>query len=256
MELVPPDPPLADGTILLRPPVETDVPAIAAACQDPEISRWTRVPDDYSEEDAREFVSLADRTWREGTDAPFAITDARTGDLLGAIGLHDIEWPIARVGYWVKRDARGRGVASRALALVARWSLDDLGAARLELLADPLNGASQRVAEKAGFVREGVLRAYLEIKGRRRDSVMFSLLASDFDATERAEGFEFTVRGGAVAITHRGKKAAVLRAEAAQRFLADIEAGDPQSVMARVTCNFKRGNERQARSQPRNRAGR
>jgi len=83
------------------------------------------------------------------------------------------------VGYWVKREARGRGVATRALELVARWALVEKGLGRFQLRADVANGPSQRVAEKAGFVREGVLRSALAFKGERRDVVMYSLVPDD-----------------------------------------------------------------------------
>ncbi len=66
-------------------------------------------------------------------------------------------------------------------------------------------------------------------------------------------GFEYSVRGGEVVVTHRGVRAAVLRGAAAARFLADVERDDPQLLMARVTGNYKRGNERTARNHPRNR---
>jgi hypothetical protein len=69
-----------------------------------------------------------------------------------------------------------------------------------------------------------------------------------------AEGFSYTVRkGGDVVISHHGVIAATLRGQPAVRFLADVESGDPQGLMARVTGNYRRGNERQARSHPRNR---
>lgn len=84
-----------------------------------------------------------------------------------------------QVGYWVKREARGRGVATRALRLLSRWAFDELGARRVQLIAQPENLASQRVAEKAGFQREGLLRAYAELKGRRPDFHMYSLLPGD-----------------------------------------------------------------------------
>jgi hypothetical protein len=69
----------------------------------------------------------------------------------------------------------------------------------------------------------------------------------------RAQGFEFFQRGGDVVITHHGRKAATLRGDAATRFLDDVERGDPQQVMARATGNYKRGNERLARTHPRRR---
>jgi RimJ/RimL family protein N-acetyltransferase len=86
---------------------------------------------------------------------------------------------VAELGYWVKAGARGRGVATRAVVLVARFAFDELGAARVQLVTEPDNVASQRVAEKAGFIREGTLRSFLSFKGRRRDAVMFSLLPGE-----------------------------------------------------------------------------
>jgi RimJ/RimL family protein N-acetyltransferase len=81
------------------------------------------------------------------------------------------------IGYWVAAPARGQGICTRALRLLSRHALDELKLQRLELITDPDNVASQRVAEKVGFQREGVLRAHLRHPdGRIRDSVMFSLL--------------------------------------------------------------------------------
>jgi RimJ/RimL family protein N-acetyltransferase len=161
---------IADGEVLLRPRTEDDIPAITAACQDPEIVRWTEVPSPYTEDDAREFI-------RRGPGAQ-AIVDARTGEFLGTIGWRWVDANV-QVGYWVKREARGRGVATRALALISRWAFDELGARRVQLITDVENVASQRVAEKAGFQREGLLRAYAELKGRRPDFHMYSLLPGD-----------------------------------------------------------------------------
>jgi RimJ/RimL family protein N-acetyltransferase len=83
------------------------------------------------------------------------------------------------VGYWVAAAARGRSVGSRATGLLSRWALETLGMDRVELLANPMNEASQRLAERAGFTREGLLRAYRRRKGEREDLIMFSLLAGD-----------------------------------------------------------------------------
>jgi ribosomal-protein-alanine N-acetyltransferase len=76
-------------------------------------------------------------------------------------------------------EARGKGLATRAVRLISSWALHDLGLTRVGLLTEPSNLVSQRVAERAGFQREGILRAYAEIDGRRIDYVSFSLLASD-----------------------------------------------------------------------------
>ena len=83
---------------------------------------------------------------------------------------------LAEVGYWLRREARGHGAATTAVRLVAGWAFGELGIGRLNLQTAPENLASQRVAERAGFTREGLLRAWLPTATGRRDSVMFSLL--------------------------------------------------------------------------------
>ena len=94
-----------------------------------------------------------------------------------ALNAHDYR---ARLGYWVAADSRGQGICTRALRLLSRYALDELRMQRVELITDPDNVASQRVAEKVGFQREGVLRAHLlHPDGRVRDSVMFSLLPGE-----------------------------------------------------------------------------
>jgi RimJ/RimL family protein N-acetyltransferase len=163
---------LEDDVVLLRPFEQGDVPAIVAACQDPEIPRWTAVPSPYTEADARAWL-VSDE------EETFAIVHKSTGELLGSIGVRYPGSGVGEVGYWVKREARGGGVATRALALVARWALEERHLGRFQLRADVENEASQRVAEKAGFVREGVLRSELLMKGERRDVVMYSLVRDD-----------------------------------------------------------------------------
>ena len=79
----------------------------------------------------------------------------------------------------VAPSARGRGLATAALRLVSRWALRDLGVARVQLTTHLDNAASQRAAERAGFQREGVLRSWEELRGRRVDLVMYSLVAAD-----------------------------------------------------------------------------
>jgi RimJ/RimL family protein N-acetyltransferase len=166
-----------NGDLLLRPWAEGDVPFLVDACNDPEITRWIPViPTPYTEEDALAFVR---------GDAPgspehsFAITV--DGSPVGAIGMGlNAHGYRGTIGYWIAAPARGNGICTRALRRLSRWGLDDLELVRLELITDPDNVASQRVAEKAGYLREGVLRAHLRHgDGRVRDSVMFSLLPGE-----------------------------------------------------------------------------
>jgi RimJ/RimL family protein N-acetyltransferase len=168
---------LRDGDLLLRPWTEDDVPALAVACNDPEIAYWIPpIPSPYTEEDARAFVSGEVRPGES-----YSLAMALDGRIAGGIGMgvnvHDYR---GRIGYWVAASARGRGVCTRALRLLSRHAVEELALQRLELITDPDNAASQRVAEKVGFQREGVLRAHLRHPdGRIRNSLMFSLLPGE-----------------------------------------------------------------------------
>ena len=184
MKPSPPDPPLSDDDILLRTWTGRDAAEIAASCLDSEIARWLdQVPQPYTEADAREYVAATKRGWKDGSAASFAITDAASGWVLGSISVHWIDpgQHIGEVGYWVRREARGRGVATRALQLVSTWAIVSCGLERLQLRADVSNDASQRVAERAGFRREGVLRSsrYNPRQHRRVDFAVYSLLPGE-----------------------------------------------------------------------------
>ena len=148
-------PVLTDGVVLLRPPQAADVDAVFAACQDPEVSRYTSIPAPYERHHAADWIAAAPEKWRSGAAASRLVTSAATGELLGSCGLVDITDDRAEIGYWVCREARGRGVATRATLLVTAWALGDLGLSLIDLQADVRNLASQRVAEKAGYTRVG-----------------------------------------------------------------------------------------------------
>jgi RimJ/RimL family protein N-acetyltransferase len=175
-------PDLRDGDIVLRPPETRDVDQITAACQDPAIPRYTRVPTPYTRADGEAFVSTSAADRAAGTALSFVITEAEDDQVvLGAIGVHRVtdDRKVAEVGYWIEPSARRRGIASRALVLVGRWAVTDLGVQRLELLAASDNVASQEVAERAGFTREGVLRSYFDHRRGLLDVAMYSLLPID-----------------------------------------------------------------------------
>jgi RimJ/RimL family protein N-acetyltransferase len=172
---------LTDGKVRLRLMTEADLPAVVAACRDPEIPRWTRVPDSYGNSDAREWFEMQQQRRDAGTELHLVVADARGDGLLGSVGLVAIDWKDRRgsIGYWVAPEARRRGVAKRAVRLLAAWAFDELGLGRVEIKSHPDNAGSHGVAERAGFSREGVLRSHALIKGRRRDMVVFSLLPED-----------------------------------------------------------------------------
>jgi RimJ/RimL family protein N-acetyltransferase len=177
-----PNPPLTDGEVLLRAWEPGDAPAVTAACQDPEIPRWTVVPHHYTQRHAREFIRGTASDLVNGRELALAIVD-RDDRLLGALGISNFDWADlkAEIGYWMAPEARRRGIGARATRMLAVWALTALGLERLELLANPANEASGRLAERAGFTREGTLRRYRRRHGVREDLVMFSLLAEDLE---------------------------------------------------------------------------
>lgn len=147
-------PTLSDGVVTLRPRRLEDADAVTAACQDPEIPRWTLVPSPYTREHAVEWLSHADPD-----TASFFAVDA-DDRLLGSFSVMEIDRArgYGEIGYWVAAEARGRGVATRAVALLRDWAAS-VGLRVLEILPEPANVGSCRVAERAGFTLTGERRA-------------------------------------------------------------------------------------------------
>ncbi len=177
MPLVPPDLPLSDGVISLRPVADRDLAAIQRVFGDPSWIRWFGPG-----HSAEEHIARVRRDWRDGTEIWFAICDTDGDQYLGEVAVRPEACSRAIVEYWLAAEGRGGGRATRAVRLASAWALGPGGIARLQLWTEPENRASQGVAVRSGYRREGVLRKYDEIGGRRVDSVMFSLLPEDLPA--------------------------------------------------------------------------
>jgi RimJ/RimL family protein N-acetyltransferase len=172
-------PTLTGRRVCLRPWRTDDVDAVFAACQDPEIQRWTQVPVPYAAEHAAEFVgTVAPQTWADG-GALFAVEPLDGGPLVGSMGLLPPSDGVGEVGYWTAPGQRGRGLTGEALRVLTDWALDVLGVHRVELLVDPANTGSRRVAESAGFIAEGTIRQRFRFRGQPSDLVLYALLAAD-----------------------------------------------------------------------------
>jgi len=172
--------------VTLRPWGEADLDALIRRINDPAIADFLDlIPQPYTEQDAREWFAISAEGWRAGTSATFAIHAEGVDGAAGGIGvrfLDALEDGGAEIGYWVGADARGRGLATAATRTIAAWALAEVPSLiRLQLRADVENTASNRVAEKAGFTREGVLRAQrFNVRlGRRVDFAMWSLLREE-----------------------------------------------------------------------------
>ena len=147
-----------------------DAPAVYEACQDNDIARWTFVPSPYTHQDAESFVGSARDAWAKRERASFAITDAQTGEVVGSCGIK-LDGESGEIGYWVKRGTRQRGIATRACRLATEWALTDAGLTTIRLDAAVANQPSQRVAERCGYLREGVVE--IDVKGSVLPHVRF-----------------------------------------------------------------------------------
>ena len=168
--------PIQAASIILRPLREADIDPIFCACQDPTISAFTRVPFPYELEMAEEFVRGSDIAYRNHKSVVFAIEV--DGAFAGAIDLHAIELGdhCAEIGYWVERSFRGQGACTAAVKALSDFAFDIMKFRRLEALADYNNIASQRVMERAGMVREALLRNKItKPNGEQIDMALYAL---------------------------------------------------------------------------------
>jgi RimJ/RimL family protein N-acetyltransferase len=133
------------------------------------------LPRPYTASDAVRLLALSDTGRAENVAAHFAITATETGELLGSIGLKEIDWDASRAeaSYWVAPEARGRAVAPLALQALVSWAGDHLGLREVELQIAAGNRASERVAEQAGFERDGVVAGGCHVHDAVLDAVVY-----------------------------------------------------------------------------------
>lgn len=177
---------LSAGDLMLRPVRATDAERVAESCVDPVTQAWLPLPDPYTLDHARWFCTTftADQ---QATGLGIVRGVELAGRLAGMIDLKRTDWRArtTEVGYWAAPWARGRGVTTRAVSLLSRWALLEQGFQRVELRAATGNLASQRVAEKAGFQREGVARNAGFVHAGRVDLVVYSLVPADLPSSPR-----------------------------------------------------------------------
>jgi ribosomal-protein-serine acetyltransferase len=175
---------LTDGPILIRPYRDEDTSALYEAVRESvaEVSLWLPwCHQNYSIDESREFIGSRESASQGGEWYSFGIFEKHDGAFLGGVGINFINrvHQLANLGYWVRTSATGRGIATMATRLAARFGFEELGLHRIEIVAAVGNVPSQRVAEKAGAKREGVLRKRLLIRGESLDAVLFSLVPED-----------------------------------------------------------------------------
>lgn len=182
-------PPLVSGPVRLRPPTDADAPAVVAACQDPDIQRFTRVPVPYEDEHGRDYVRFCQDGLARGTGVHLLAVDAEDR-LLGAVGMNvDTVEFAGEIGYWVAPAARRQGVALRGCQLLLLLAFERLELGYVELHAAVTNPASNGLARRLGFTLEGTQRQAMldgpsgDRSAPRCDANVWGLLPHEFRVT-------------------------------------------------------------------------
>jgi RimJ/RimL family protein N-acetyltransferase len=165
---------LTDGVISLRAPNDDDAVLYRSAAEDPEINRRLGALPDAPQVVLEAVLG----SWKSGKVATLVIVPD-SDQAAGVVMIEPGPTSRANVGYWLLKDYRGSGYATRALILASRWSFDSLSVQRLQLFCEVDNIPSQRVAEGAGYRRDGTLRSYFQTGQERSDAFVYSLLPSD-----------------------------------------------------------------------------
>jgi len=191
---------LSNQQVTIRRYDAVDVPLLFEAARESsvEVSVWLPwCHRDYSMEESLEWVLRSRKQWDDGREFHFGIFDTSSGTFVGGVGLNEMrpEHRMANLGYWVRTTWTGRGIATAAAHLAAQFGFEDLLLDRIEILAASANNRSQRVAQKIGASKEGVLRNRLVIHGQAHDAVVFSLIGSEWRSAVRIGGTEATYLG-------------------------------------------------------------
>ncbi len=166
-----------DADLILRPFRAADAPAVIEAFSTADIQHWHQRRCDTVAE-ATTWIDGTHAAWRAETSPSWAITD-RSDDVLGRVGLHlRLGEGHAEIGYWLLPAGRGRGIASRAAIAITAWA-HEVGVHRIELQHSTRNVPSRRVAQRAGFVEEGIRRSALRHADGWHDMCLWSHLATD-----------------------------------------------------------------------------
>ncbi len=167
---------------MLRALRESDVePFVAAFREDPELGWLLGFEHDPRPDYVRERLKSEKTRLRAGRSVAFAIAEPGDDAFLGEVLLHTFEWQHQRAaaGVWLRPGARGRGLGTAALRTICAFGFEDLGLVRIELTTFPDNHGMLRIAERAGFTSEGILRSYTRERGRRCDVQMLSVLSGE-----------------------------------------------------------------------------
>lgn len=175
---------LVKDRILLRPYRPGDAVSVYDAATESvnEVGKWLPwCHAGYTLQESKNWIKTCAESWKNGSAYEFAVLDSQTGRYLGGCGLNHIDpaYKTANLGYWVRSSSTGHGIATVAAMLLAHFGFTQIELNRIEIIVAVENNRSQRVAEKAGAKREGILRNRIPINGLVHDAVVFSFVPQD-----------------------------------------------------------------------------
>lgn len=173
----PPDS-ITDGVVALRTMRESDRAATLSAFADPLVREWLNMPPRPSDADFDAVMRTIRNGFESGDRYDYCVTEPPDDVSLGAViasRRHRDNWEVA---YLARAEGRGRGLMTRAVRLLCDWLLEE-GVGRIEIRTHPDNEASQKLAQRAGFLREGLERKSIWLHNERQDAIVWSLLPSD-----------------------------------------------------------------------------
>jgi ribosomal-protein-alanine N-acetyltransferase len=173
----PPDS-ITDGVVVLRELREDDRAVVLSTMRDALVARWLNMPASPSDRDFDSLLRVARDGRASGERIDYAVTEAGADVSLGAVIASRRHRDNYEVAYLAREEGRGRGLMTRAVRLLCEWLLDE-GVGRIELRTHPENLASQHLAERAGFTREGLERKSIWLHSERQDAIVWSLLPTD-----------------------------------------------------------------------------
>jgi RimJ/RimL family protein N-acetyltransferase len=158
-----------------------DVPRIVQASADPLTQRWLgQLPAPYTEADAHAYLHAIEERHATNAGITWAVVDPAEDQVLGSVGFFDYTPRVeCEIGYWTHPEARGRGVATGALAVATSYVFGELGVNRVKAYAALDNTASRRVIERNGYRQTGIERLGAVVRDGREDMALYDLLVSE-----------------------------------------------------------------------------
>lgn len=172
--------------ILIRQFKESDAKEFHAAVLESveHLSEWLPwCTPDYSVPDATDWANSAAQTWKDGTDYRFLIEDAKTGRLLGSVGINQVvsQHKRGNLGYWVRKSAINQGICTQAARQAVSFAFEELGFQRIEIHVLTNNNSSNAVAAKIGGVYEGTFRNKLVYNDKALPAKCYSIIPADYE---------------------------------------------------------------------------